>query len=411
MTTGLQNSPMPAALANLTAALLEEVVGRAKGQLVTIKTWRVNLLGGLDSSPFAGGVYRLDGPAVTTTGRNTDWTIVLKIVRSPEGVTMPDGSTVSASAAEDQGSFAYWRREAICAQMDLGRRLPMNLRAPRFLGSTAINAGEHWLWFEYLPDHSRWTMTDYYQAAWFLGEWQSGSQRPVPAYPWLSRNWLASWTNGPLSRIFNHFEQVNGYKHPLLTSYFTPEELSACRELWANRQCTLSLLRRLPPTLCHFDAHRGNLAWCEDQLVLLDWAFVGYGARGEELAAFVGATLLLDHVPLEIAAELEEVALKGYLGGLRNGGWQGDEQVIKRVYRLTMALRYAPISLASMLRTATQPEIAISWEKKSGRPLSALLSHRAQLIRFFLSRLPHSQEFFKSERLPLESRFRQHVGR
>jgi len=51
-------------------------------------------------------------------------------------------------------------------------------------------------------------------------------------------------------------------------------------------------------------------------------------------------------------------------------------------------LRYAPASLASMLRTAVQPEFTADWERKTGKPLADILAHRAGLVRFYLSRLP-----------------------
>jgi len=107
---------------------------------------------------------------------------------------------------------------------------------------------------------------------------------------------------------------------------------------------------------------------------------------GEELAAFVGATLLLDYVPLSNADLLERVAFEGYIAGLKATGWSGDEANIEEAYRCAMPLRYALVSMASMLRTVVQPEFAADWERKTGKPLADILAHRAGLIRFYLSR-------------------------
>jgi Ser/Thr protein kinase RdoA (MazF antagonist) len=182
-------------------------------------------------------------------------------------------------------------------------------------------------------------------------------------------------------------EGMNGYQHPLLNAYFTPEELAALRQLWADRQSYLDRLAQLPQTLCHQDAHRGNLNWQGDDLALLDWSYVGAGALGEELAAFVGASLLLDYVPLADAEQLEQVAFAGYLAGLRTAGWTGDEAAIWKAYRCAMPLRYAPLTVATMLRTAVDPTYATEWEQKTGRPLADILAHRAGLVCFYLSRL------------------------
>jgi hypothetical protein len=101
---------------------------------------------------------------------------------------------------------------------------------------------------------------------------------------------------------------------------------------------------------------------------------------------------LLDYVPLVDAEQLEQVAFHGYMAGLRAAGWSGDEALIWEAYRCAMPLRYAPMSMASMLRTVIQPDFAADWEQKAGKPLSEILTHRAGLVRFYLSRLPHGEE-------------------
>lgn len=366
---------------------LESIVSQALAEPITVTEWGITLLGGLDSSPFAGGVYKVTGQAVNAANQTRDWRIVVKILRSPEGLTMPNGITITRDMAEDPHNFGFWRREALAAQSGLLDDLPAGLRVPQCFGVTRISNTECWLWQEYLPADGDWTWDDYYAAAYRLGLWQATHQ-DLPQHPWLGRDWLAGWVHGPLTGIFG----MIGYQHPLLTAYFAPEELAALRQLWADRQSYLDKLAQLPPTLCHQDAHRGNLSWQGDELAMLDWAFVGAGVLGEELAAFIGATLLLDYVPLADAEQLEQVAFAGYLAGLRAAGWLGDEGLIWGAYRCVMPLRYALMSLASMLRTAVDPDHATEWEQKTGKPLTDILAHRAGLVRFYLSRLPYGEE-------------------
>ncbi len=382
------------AIAHMDVAELENIVSGALAEPVTVTAWQVTLLGGLDSSPMAGGVYKVTGTAcpeqveaaVAPTNITRDWSVVAKILRSPEGFTMPDGTGITHEMAENQHHFGYWQREARVAQSELLDCLPAGLRAPRSLGVTTISERECWLWQEYLPTDREWTWENYRAAAYRLGEWQAACGE-LPDQPWVSQNWLAGWVHGPLTAIFDMVDGTNGYQHPLLTAHFAPEELAALRQLWTDRQTYLDRLARLPKTLCHLDAHRGNLSWQGDDLALVDWAFVGAGALGEELAAFVGATLLLDYVPLSDAEQLEQVAFDGYIAGLRAAGWSGDEAIIWEAYRCAMPLRYALMSLASMLRTAMQPEFAADWERKTGKSLEDILAHRAGLVRFYLSRL------------------------
>lgn len=399
MTPKMKSNAAVEALAHMDVTQLEKIVSRSLAEPITVTDWQVTLLGGLDSSPMAGGVYKVTGTActeateaaVTSANQKRDWQIVVKILRSPEGFPMPDGTCVTHDMAENQHHFGYWQREVLASQSDLFDGLPTGLRVPQFLGITPIHDRECWLWQEYLPLDKEWTWNDYRQAAFRLGQWQA-TQHSYIQYAWLSQSWMADWVHGPLTNIFGLMEGMDGYQHPLLTAYFAPEELAALRQLWTYRQTYLDRLAQMPQTLCHLDAHRGNLSWQDGELILLDWAFVGKAALGEELAAFIGASLLLDYVPLADTDQLEQVAFDGYLAGLQAGGWSGDKALIWEAYRCAMPLRYAPMSLASMLRTVMQPDFAADWERKTGKPLSDILAHRAELVRFYLSCLPDGKD-------------------
>ena len=161
------------ALAELDEAQLNEMVRRVMGTPVTVTAWQAQLLGGLDSSPIPGGVYKLTGTAVTPTHNSLDWCLVIKILRSPEGLTLPDGTTLTKEMAETPNNFGYWPREALVAQSSLPDELPTDLRLPRFLGVTSVSEQECWLWQECLPENSTWTWDDYREAAFRLGQWQA----------------------------------------------------------------------------------------------------------------------------------------------------------------------------------------------------------------------------------------------
>lgn len=106
-------------IAQMDVTILESRVSQALSQPVTVTEWQVALLGGLDSSPMAGGVYKVMGTAVTPNNTSQSWCLVIKILRSPEGFPMPDGKVVTREMAEDRNNFGYWQREALAAQSDL----------------------------------------------------------------------------------------------------------------------------------------------------------------------------------------------------------------------------------------------------------------------------------------------------
>ncbi len=378
-------------IANMNAATMADIVSRAQGQTTSVTAWQVASLGNIDSSiqPASGGVYRVWGSGTTTGALDLDWYLVVKILKSPAGFTMPSGLRITQEIAEDPASFGYWRREALAAQSNLLADLPGELAAPRYLAVTDLE-DMIWLWQEEVQEDGVWSWSDYRKAAYQLGMWQgqyASGERLLPQEPWLTDGWLRQWVNLPLKGIMGLLEQINGWAHSLVRSYFTAAEVAQLQDLWAERQVYLEALSTLPKTLCHMDAYRSNLFWQDGKLRLIDWAFTGPGAVGEELAAFIGGTLLLGHVAVAEAEELEAVALEGYLAGLRDAGWGRNGAEVELAYRWAMPLRYALMSLASMLRAVFDQDYARDWQTASGKALPALLQHRAGLIRFMLTRL------------------------
>jgi hypothetical protein len=374
----------------MNTTLLSPVVSRALDRIVSVTEWDSKPLGLIDRSKqaFSGGVHQVSGTAVSSDGTTHDWSVVVKIFKSPAGAIMPDGTEITREMAEESASFGYWRREVLASQSDLLDNLPPGLAAPRYFQVT--NMGDvAWLWQSVAVNDRPWKWSQYWDAAHRLGMWQGlylTGRGPLPDLPWLSRGWLRDWVKGPLEMLQQIMAQMDGWQHPLLRAYLAPEELAQLQALWAERDQTLSTLDRLPRTLSHLDAYRANLSWQGDTLTLIDWAFVGLAAAGEEMAAFVGATLLLDDIPLAEAEKLETVALEGYLAGMREAGWHGDPEQVWLAYRNAMPLRYAFISLGSMLRTELQPDFAEDWARQLGRPLPEILQHRASFIRFLLMR-------------------------
>ena len=216
------------AIARMDVEELEIVVSKVFAKPVTVLDWQVTLLGGLDSSPFAGGVYRVDGTACTDHTRS--FCLVVKILRSPEGFTMPDGRCITRGMAEDQQQLwllaarkpslpnpiysTIYPLACACHAMYLGMTYA-HQRPPN------VGCGKN-----IFPTDHEWTWDDYYQAAYRLGQWQGYSPRPVcPITPGCAQDWLAGWVHGPLIGIFGMVEGMNGYQHPVLNRLFCPRRI------------------------------------------------------------------------------------------------------------------------------------------------------------------------------------------
>ncbi len=112
------------------------------------------------------------------------------------------------------------------------------------------------------------------------------------------------------------------------------------RSSYPSRRCGQST-----HTLCHFDITPNNLfsrrnADGNDQTVLIDWSFVGYGVLGEDIINLVLDSVFLLFVNGSSLIPLEKLVLEGYLTGLRSAGWNGDERVVRFTYTALAALHF-----------------------------------------------------------------------
>src|SRR5438309_4827997 len=100
--------------------------------------------------------------------------------------------------------------------------------------------------------------------------------------------------------------------------------------LHEDRERFLFLLESLPRTLCHLDVWPHNLiARGDEDTVLLDWAFVGDGALGEDIGNLVPDSVFDLFLPAKLLPELDAAVFGSYVAGLRDAGWEGDERVVR----------------------------------------------------------------------------------
>ena len=89
-------------------------------------------------------------------------------------------------------------------------------------------------------------------------------------------------------------------------------------------------MERLPRAVCHLDVWPNNIIRrAAGEIVLVDWAFTGDGALGEDIGNLVPDCvfdLLFAH---DLLDELDERLTRAYLRGLRDAGWTGDERLVR----------------------------------------------------------------------------------
>ncbi|WP_245557624.1 phosphotransferase [Deinococcus peraridilitoris] len=332
-----------------------------------ITEWTVRTIYG---GAGGGSIYRYVGQA-QDRGTTHPWSLIQKIVRASPDCT-------------DPLTPRYWEREPLAYQSELFARLPAGLAAPRCYHIETAGH-EYRLWLEDIQEStSEWTLEHYGRVARELGRFNAAylTSPPVPSWPWMSRSFLRHWIElcATTAREVRQFPD-----HPHVQLLGQPNAINRLLALWDDREVFLGALERLPQTLCHLDVFRRNLLRRmtngQEQTVLLDWAFTGTGALGEEIAPLVTGTVMFFGLEADKLRKLDAVVFEEYLAGLHEAGWRGDPQEVRFAYAATSALRYT-FPPVSVLDEQFIPVV----ESIFGRPFAEVTAHHAETRSFLAER-------------------------
>ena len=308
---------------NIALETLTPIVRQALDQpRATPTTWQVTPVhGGWGSAVGGTAIYRLAGQ--TETGNA--WSVILKILYERPG--------------EAVDSPYYWRREYELYRSQMLTTLPqIGLTTPLIYGCAEF-PGACWVWMEDIPqEKTAWDWPDFRLVARRLGRFSGAylTGHPLPDYPWLSDQWHCSIVP-PLADVFDHLDDY--LQHPLAQRALPLAEKDDILSIWQERERFCTSLARLPQTLCHYDVFRGNIFHSQKSTKLIDWALAGRGVVGEELVCYVALSLYFPKIPLAQADTLDQTVFAGYMDGLRDAGWTGDEQLVRLGYTCAMTLR------------------------------------------------------------------------
>ena len=292
----------------------------------------------LTHSSATSGVWR-----VRTAGRSA----VCKILR-------PDDT--------EPASMRYWIREALVYRQLPPQYRDAGVRAPALIGRFDRVDGQVAIWLEDVTGvpAANWTVEQFGRNLRRLGRAQGAylAGSDLPTQPWLSRQFLRRYLAARNPEYDTLLADDAAWRRPSIARHFPPYLRDELRRLRADRDRLLGWVESSPQTFAHLDVWPDNLFEVGEELVLIDWGFAGIGAAGEDPGNLVPDSIFDLRHPASILPDPDRAVFGGYVAGLRDAGWDGDERRIRLAMTAT-ACKYDWIAGATLARaaaeTATQP--------------------------------------------------------
>jgi hypothetical protein len=377
----------------ITPAVITEAARRSLGlPEFIVEAWSASPLSHEKVIETTGGLFRFSGVG-QDNGETKAWSAVLKIVIQPE------------HDCQEPQALCYWRREMLAYQDKILPALSNVIRAPHCFG-VHEHARSGWIWLENVQEtvQPTWTIAHFQQAARRLGQFAGTTLagQSVPVAGWLCSSFFRSLfaDHGWWAGFINPASPDNAWQRPFVQAVYPDHLRAKVLQIWAQKWQWIEANERLPQVFCHNDAHRRNLILLSreqgpEELVMLDWAVCGPGALGNDLGELIGTSLSYFALDPSQAGGLEAAVLEGYLGGLRETGWSGDEWLPRLGYLISLALYWGgtlPCEVA-----LAQPEAKrVNLAAKYGRSIETLLSGWTCFAEFALERAEEARFLIKS---------------
>ncbi|HEY3926690.1 MAG TPA: hypothetical protein VGL75_19175 [Acidothermaceae bacterium] len=262
-------------------------------------------------------------------------TLIRKELRRPD-VASTQGSTMDSTegtpgawaASTDPQHWNYWRREA---DAYLSEPLHEGLQAAG-LDMAGVDVEETDTGVVLLLEDvagtpgTDFSLDDHVALARALARWQA--QGPL-SESWASRRFLREYSASKPAR-YELVDEDAAWQQPLIAKCWPAELREGWRRLLANRETLLRIMESLPSTRSHLDVWVSNeIRRPPGAIVLLDWAFAGDGAVGEDLGNHIPDAVFDLFWPAERLAELDETCFDAYLHGLHEAGWRGADRQVR----------------------------------------------------------------------------------
>lgn len=133
--------------------------------------------------------------------------------------------------------------------------------------------------------------------------------------PWTSQQFLRAYTQSkPVNSALLEDNAV--WNLPVISESWTKELREGLQFLYRHADALYDIMETAPQIPCHLDFWPNNVFIVDQEVVLVDWAFFGSGALGEDVGNFIPDAIFDGFVAGEDMARLETIMLEAYLAGL-----------------------------------------------------------------------------------------------
>ncbi|MCX4561985.1 aminoglycoside phosphotransferase [Streptomyces phaeochromogenes] len=276
-------------------------------------------------------------------------------------LTRAKDTTETWAASEDPRHWNFWRREAHVYEEGVARVWqPWGITAPDLLASVERPDGDVALWLEDVRDGepaTAWPVARHARHAERLGaaHGRALADGVVLDRPWLSRRFLRDYTSGQTVGL-ELLDDDTAWQQPLVRDHFPDGLRERMVRLHDEREWFLRTMESLPRVFSHLDQWPANLVSHQGESVLLDWAFAGDGALGEDIGNYIPDTVFDLFLPAARLPELATAMYEAYVRGLRAGGWQGDERLV-RLGVCASAVKYDWLTALMLSRASDERQL------------------------------------------------------
>jgi hypothetical protein len=275
-----------------------------------------------------GGVWRV---------RGTKAAAVLKIARPPH----PERAHMAWPTSDDPVHWNYWKRELRAYETGFAATVygDAGIGVPEVLGTVERVDGGVELWLEAIDGIAGfdWPVPRLGRFAYELGVGQARWVGRTPEHAWLSHRWLSQYLRDGPGRSVRF--PAGAWDSAPARVWPTPVR-TGLRRLWAERDRALAAAESFERTVCHLDVWPSNLIDANGRSVLLDWSFAGVGAVGEDVANLVVDSFTDGLMDMALLPQIAHSCVESYIDGLRDGGWTGQEDQVRRAVAACGAAKY-----------------------------------------------------------------------